>query len=81
MDPILWSAFHVWVFYAALSVSCRLLLTCGERVDLLVLLRVPFPYGVSGQVWYLIVSIPYLYRLKFFSFYFEKSHFEQKISV
>ena len=37
------------------------MVTCWERADLLALLHVvfaTFPYGVPGQVWYLIVSIP-----------------------
>ena len=48
-----------------MSVSCSLVGTCWERADLLALLYVVFfcvfvalPYGVLGQVWYLIVSIP-----------------------
>ena len=43
-----------------------------KRADLLALLSVvfpcvyvTFPYGVSGQVWYLNVSIPDLYLLYF----------------
>ena len=61
-----------------MSVSCSLLVTCLERADLLALLHVmfscifvTFPYGVLGQVWYLIVSIPdlclpsYLYYYAF----------------
>ena len=48
-----------------MSVPCSLVITCWERADLLALLCVmfhcvfvPFPNGDSGQVWYLIVSIP-----------------------
>ena len=46
-----------------MAVSFRLLVTCWERADLLALLYVmfsyvTFPYGVLGQVWCLIVSIP-----------------------
>ena len=47
--------------------------TCWERVDLLVLacgilLRVCyFPIGILGQVWYLIVSIPDLCTLTYFA--------------
>ena len=44
-----------------------IVVTCWERADLLALLYVmfycvfvTFPYGVLGQVWYLIVSIPAL---------------------
>ena len=53
--------------------SCSLLFTCWERADLLALLYemfscvfVTFPYGVLGQVWYLIVSIPDLCILPYF---------------
>ena len=56
--------FHVCLYYAVFSVPCCLLITCWERADLLALLSVmffcvfvTFPYGVSGQVWYLIVLI------------------------
>ena len=44
--------------------------TCLERADLFAFLCVlfsckfvTFPYGVPGQVWYLVVSIPDLYFL------------------
>ena len=54
-------------FDTVLSVPCSLVITCGERADLLALSCVTFPcvfftfpYGVSGQVWYLSVSIPNL---------------------
>ena len=53
------------VCHAALSVPCRLVVTCWERADLLALLYVifscvfiTFPCDVLVQVWYLIVSIP-----------------------
>ena len=46
-------------------VHCSIVITCWERAGLLALLCVVFycvfvtnPYGVSDQVWYLIVSIP-----------------------
>ena len=65
--------FHVCLCYVILSVSCSLVTTCWDRTDLLALLCVviscacvTFPYGVLGQVWYLIVSIPDLY-FPFFS--------------
>ena len=55
------------VCHAFLSVQCRLVVTCWERVKLLALLYVmlscyfvTFPYGVLGQVWYLIVLPSYL---------------------
>ena len=51
--------------YAVLSVPYCLLITCLERADLLALLCVvftcsfvTFPYGVLGQLWFLIVMIP-----------------------
>ena len=56
-----------------LSDHCILVMTFWERVDLLALLCVMFScvfvtclYGVSGQVWYLIVSIPDLCLLAYF---------------
>ena len=52
-------------FPSVMSVSCSLVVTCSERADLLALLYVmfhcafvTFQYGVLGQMWYLIVSIP-----------------------
>ena len=45
------------------SVHCCLVVTCWERADLLALVCdvycgfVPFPCGIPGQVWYLIVLI------------------------
>ena len=61
------------VCHAVLSVPCSLVVTCWQRVDLLALLYtmfscvlVTFPYVVLGQVWYLIVSIPDLCRLRYF---------------
>ena len=70
--------FHVCLYYTILSVPCSHVITCWERTDLLVLLCVmfpcvfgTFPYGVSGQVWYLIISTPDLclplYFLRFCS--------------
>ena len=64
---ILLFVFHVC--YAVLSVPCSLVVTCREKVDLLTLLYVmflcfvTFPYGVLGQVWYLI------YRFLIFAFF------------
>ena len=50
--------------YLCLSISCSLLVICWERADLLARLYVmfscafvTFPYGILGQVWYLIVSV------------------------
>ena len=57
MDPFS----YLICFNALLSVPCSLVITCWERADLLALLCdvfscvfVTFPYGVLGQVWYLI---------------------------
>ena len=51
--------------FAVLIVPCSLFITSLERVDFLTLLCVvfsnlfvTFQYGVLGQVWFLIVSIP-----------------------
>ena len=64
MNPFLLFMFHVCHFYANLSLPCIPVITCWEKADLLALLCVvfscvfvTFPYGVPGQVWYLIVSI------------------------
>ena len=60
------------VCHAFASVHCCLVVTCWERADLLALVCdvycdfVTFPCGILGQVWYLIVSIPYLCRLSYF---------------
>ena len=63
------------VCHAFLSVHCSLVVTCWERADLLALLYVMFYCvfvtvlcGVLGQVWCLIVSIPYLCLLSYFYF-------------
>ena len=59
-----------FLYYADLAVPCSLVIR--ERADLLALLYVmfscnfvTFPYGHSGQVWYLIVSIPDLCLLPY----------------
>ena len=64
-DPFCLFMFHICLCYAVLSVPCGLMLTCLERADLLAFLCVMFscvflvfPYGVLGQVWYWIVTIP-----------------------
>ena len=53
--------FRVCLCHTFLSVPCSIMVTCWERADLLVFLcvmfLVSFPYGVLGQVWYLIVLI------------------------
>ena len=61
------------VFHDFAPVHCCLVVMCWERADLLALVCdvklcfVTFPCGVLGQVWYLIVSIPDLCRLSYFS--------------
>ena len=73
MNSFLLFVFHVYHYYAAISVYCSLVITCWERTDLLALLClmfpcvfVTFPYGVTGQLWYLIVSNPDLCFLLYF---------------
>ena len=67
--------FHAYLCCAVLSVPYSLVITCWERADLLALLGVVsscvsviFPFGVPGQVWYLIVSIPDLCLPLYFNF-------------
>ena len=54
----------VCLCYIVVSVPCSLVVTCLEKADFLTFLCVmfscvfvTFPFGVLGQVWYLIVSI------------------------
>ena len=60
------------VYHAFASAHCCLVVTCWERADLLALVCgvklvvVTFPFGILGQVWYLIVSIPDLCPLSYF---------------
>ena len=66
--------FYLYLFFhIVLSASCSLVVTCRERADLLALqyvtLFITFPYGVLGQVWYLIVSIPDHYLPPFYRKY------------
>ena len=74
---LLWILFVICVSlsYTVLSVPCSLVITCWERADLLALLCVifscvfvTFPYGVLGQVWYLILSIPDRCLLPYFQY-------------
>ena len=59
--------------HAFASVLCSLVLTCGERADLLALVGdvncifVTFRCGILGQVWHLIVLFPDLCRLSYLS--------------
>ena len=63
MDPLR----YLCLTFVFILLSC-MLLACWERADLLTLLYVLFPcvYDVSGQMWYLIVSIPDLCLLLYF---------------
>ena len=56
------------VCHASATVHCYLVVTWG-RADLFALVCdfVTFPYGILGQMWYLIVSIPDLCHLSYFS--------------
>ena len=69
----------LWILFVTcgswLSVPCSLVVTCSKRTDLVALLYVmfscgfgTFPYGILGQVWCLIVSIPDLRPLSFFQY-------------
>ena len=68
----------------SLPVSCSLVVTRWERVDLLALLYVmfsfvTFPFGVLGQVWYLIVLIPDLSLLSYFAgLFLMRTYFDSK---
>ena len=60
------------VCHAVKSVHCRIVVTYWERADLLILVCAVYcgfgtlPYGVQGQVWYLIVLIPDICILSYF---------------
>ena len=64
---------HLCVSCAFPPVHCCLVVTCWESADLLALfidvycIFVTFPCGILGQVWYLIVSFPYLCPLSYFN--------------
>ena len=60
------------VCHALVSVHCCLVFTCLERADILAFVGdvyciffSTFPFGILGQVWYLIVSFPDLYLLSY----------------
>ena len=66
MVLLLWILFVIYgsCCHAFLSVHCRLVVTCWERINLLVLffvmfscVFVTFPCGVLVQLWFLVVSI------------------------
>ena len=64
---------RVFVMPLSASVYLCLVVTCWERADLLALICgvklwvCHFPFGILGQVWYLIVSIPDLCTLTYFT--------------
>ena len=65
MDSLLLFVLSVCLCYTILSVPCNIVITCWKRADFWALLCVvfscafdSFPFGVLGQVWYLIVTIP-----------------------
>ena len=72
LDPF-YSLRFVFVCHTVLSVPCSLVVTRWERTGLLALWYMVFSsafvtlrFGVLGQVWYLIVSIPGLGLLLYF---------------
>ena len=67
------SYFVFRVCRAVVSIPCSLVVTCWERANLLALsfviftcVYVTFLYGVLGQLWYLIVSIPDRFLFPYF---------------
>ena len=66
MDPFLF-VFHTCFCHTGLSVPCSFVVTFLERVDFFALMVscvfVTFQYGILGQVWYLIATIPGLFLL------------------
>ena len=66
--------FVSYVSHAFVSVHCCLVVTCWERADLLALVGdvycifVTLPFGILGQVWYLIVSSPDLCHLPYYGY-------------
>ena len=71
---VIYSVF-VFAMLSCLYLACSLVVTCWERADVLALpymyvmfscVFVTFPYGVLGQVWYLIVSIPDIFIFSHF---------------
>ena len=61
------------VWHAFASAHCCLVVTFWESADLLApvcgVVIVTFPFGILGQVWYLIVSIPDLCSLSYSMLY------------
>ena len=72
VDPFYYLCFCL-PLYIVMSVLSCVVVNCREKADLFTLLcvkfscvLVTFPYVVSGQIWYLIVSIPELCLLLYF---------------
>ena len=72
--------FHFCLYCTVMSVHCSLVTTCLERARHFAFLYVMVPcvfvtflYDISGQVWYLIVSIPDLCLLLYLVYIREKS--------
>ena len=68
--------FVLHVCHSVLSAPCSLLITCWKSADVLALscviissVFVTFPYGILGQVWYLMVPIPDLCLLPCFNYW------------
>ena len=65
-------SFMYCVCHAFASAHYCLMITCRERDDLSALVCdvycnfVTFPFGILGQVWYLIISIPAACCLSYF---------------
>ena len=63
------------VCHALVSVHCCLVVTCWERADLIALVCdvycdfVSFQFGILGQGWHLIVSIPDPCCLSYFAYF------------
>ena len=76
----------MFVGHTVLPVPCSFEVTCWEWADLLAHLYVMFscvfvilPYGVLGQVWYLIVLIPDLCLLSYFTSKMSKITLDDKV--
>ena len=80
MNPFLLLVVHFC--HAVVPVHCSLVINCWEMTDLLVLLFVMvssafviLSYGVLGQVWYLMVSIPNRCPLSYFLLHCQEMKF------
>ena len=60
--------FHVCLYYTVLSVPSSLVITCGERSDLLALLCVMFPCDLSLSHWCLGSGVNRFLIFAFFTF-------------